>query len=278
MDNAPALDKELAYDQLLQTMQQQFGFDFTAYARPALMRRLSRALEMYHMPSLAHLNSHLLEQPSFFADLLGELTVGVTEFYRDPQVWQFFRTEVLPIAAKGNPRLDIWHAGCSTGEEVVAMTTVLHEEGLLEKSHQLGTDINPHCIGVASRGMYSHRKIELYQKNYQLAGGRERFADYYMVEGANVKMQSWLYRQMRFEAHNLVSEPAPGKFDIIMCRNVMIYFESYMQEELLKTFHGALKMGGYLIFGNFESLLWCANMSRFQIVNEQHNIVRKIRE
>lgn len=255
-------------------VQDTFKYDFSEYAMASLKRRLVRILSLFDISSVTKLQEKLQSEPSFFSDILPEITVGVTELFRDPAVWRYMRQEVFPILAQ-KPVINIWHAGCSTGEEVYTLSILLSEAGLRHKTFQLATDLNPNSLAVAQNGLYSFRKLDIYQKNYNEVQCTKKLTDYYKLVGPNVQMNKELLQNVSFKEHNLVSGEIPGQFDLVLCRNVLIYFDNTLQDKVLRLFKQSLKMNGLLVVGLYESLMWCPEMSKFSIISAEFNTMEK---
>jgi chemotaxis protein methyltransferase CheR len=261
--------------QLLLHIQKNHNYDFTRYAIPSLKRRIERILTIYEINTVQEIIRRLGEDSFFFSRFLTEVTVGVTEMFRDPQVWELMRDEVLPFLSR-LPEIKIWHAGCSTGEEVFSMAIMLKEAGLLHKTQLMATDINLNSLEVARQGVYSHRKIELYERNYLAYQGKESFLDYFKTVNENFGVIDELKERVTFVHHNLVSGEAPGSFNLIVCRNVLIYFDQELQDVVLQKFMDSLSKGGYLVLGNYESLIWCSGVDKFDIVSKYFNVMQKV--
>jgi chemotaxis protein methyltransferase CheR len=251
-----------------------FQYDFSEYAPASLKRRLSRILSMFDLASVTELQQLLAIRPAFFAEILPEITVGVTELFRDPPVWKYIRSTILPILAQ-KPVIRIWHAGCSTGEEVYTMSILLSEAGLRHKAFQTATDLNPNSIAIAKNGLYSFRKLDIYQKNYNEVECVHKLTDYYKMQGANVQMNKSLLTNVSFQEHNLVSGDVLGSFDLILCRNVLIYFDNLLQDKVLNLFQRSLEMNGILVVGLYESLMWCTEISKFAMLSTDYNVMEK---
>jgi chemotaxis protein methyltransferase CheR len=238
---------------LLDEVYEKHGYDFTNYSFASVKRRVNRLFSLDKIPGFTEFRYRVLHDSIYFKRFVEELTVNVTEMFRDPHFYKVLRTEVLPtLAAK--PFIRIWHAGCSTGEEVVSMAILLSEAGLLHKSIQYGTDLNPEVLEKARTGLFSLSNMKLYSENYIASGGTRDFSNYYIANYGQAKFKKELYEKIVFSTHNLVSDNSFNEFDLIFCRNVLIYFDKELQERALKLFDESLAPLGYLALGSKETL------------------------
>lgn len=270
---------EINHEEFLQWLvfvESKFGYDFREYAPASLKRRLARIFKLFDVADITELQKLLAEDAVFFGEILPEITVGVTELFRDPNVWKHIRSEILPVLAQ-KKHINIWHAGCSTGEEVYTMAILLSEAGLRSKTSQLCTDLNPNALAIAKNGMYSFRKLDIYQKNYNEAECQHKLQDYYTLIGPNVQMDKHLLENVSFQQHNLVTGDVLGQFDLILCRNVLIYFDNNLQNKVLQLFNKSLTKDGILIVGLYESLIWCSEVgTNLMTVSSDYNVLRKM--
>jgi chemotaxis protein methyltransferase CheR len=211
-----------------------------------------------------------------FLRLLGDLVIPVTEMFRDPEMFQAFRKEVVPLL-RNLPYIRIWHAGCSTGEEVHSMAIILHEEGLLDKTRIYATDINENALQRAKDGVIPINNMKLYTKNYQASGGTRSFSDYYASDHGIVMLKPFLRNNIVFARHNLVTDQSFNEFHVIMCRNVMIYFNAQLRDQVHRLFYESLAQQGFLIVGGKESISFTPVAERYETWNDQQRIFRKIR-
>lgn len=241
-------------------------YDFTEYSYKSLMRRVSKVL-VDHELDMQSLLELMKRDPGFRESVVFEITVNTTELFRDPAVWQTLRYSILPKFRKSE-WLRIWHAGCSTGQEVYSMMILLNEIGLLEKAEILGTDINSEALEVAKRGTYNYRFNLNYLDNFdkvirEIPGSKQlnevAYSNYFTLDKIRdtITMNEFLVRKPVFLWHNLVSpeDPPLGEFDLILCRNVIIYFNFSLQNKLFKYFLNCLHEKGILVLGAHESLI-----------------------
>lgn len=240
-------------DILLSDLLEVYGYDFNDYSRASLKRRIQRLISLDHFPSFAELRYRVRSDEHYLKRFVEEITVNVTEMFRDPSFYFTLRQEVLPILAT-YPLIRIWHAGCSTGEEVYSMAILLKEAGLLHKSLLYATDINPDVLEKARKGIFPLVQMKAYSENYILSGGKEDFSSYYSTRYNVAKFSSELSEKMIFATHNLVSDGSFNEFQLIICRNVMIYFDKDLQERALQLFDQSLEQLGFLALGSKETL------------------------
>lgn len=250
----------------------QYGYDFTGYATASLKRRLIRFSGMANV-SLYDLKYHITNDKAFFAWLIQSLTVNVTEMFRDPTFYKAMIDTVLPVL-ETYPHIKIWHAGCSTGEEPFSMAILLHEAGLLSRCKIYATDMNMANIDKANAGIMPLAQMKEYTTNYLAAGGRAQFSDYYSARYDNVIMSNEIRKHILFSQHNLVTDYVFNEFQLICCRNVMIYFNKELQNHVVNLFHQSLAPLGFLALGTKESLLFSDSKNKFDTVNVKNKIYR----
>ena len=220
-------DEEL--EALVNELFQTYGYDFTSYARSSLKRRVNRLLVIDRHPSFAVLIYQVKSDPYYLAHGVEELTVNVTEMFRDPQTFKAVREQILPVLAT-HPLIRIWHAGCATGEEVYSMAILLDEANLLHKTLLYATDINPSVIENIRRGTFPLAQMKQYSENYISSGGKRDFSSYYTARYGWAKFDDRLKKKTIVSTHNLVSDRSFNEFQLILCRNVLIYFNKDLQE------------------------------------------------
>jgi chemotaxis protein methyltransferase CheR len=274
----PMLDIDIAdLKKISELIYQKYNYDFRNYAMSSFKRRVLRILELKKL-SVDGLLKKLTEAPSFVNEFLDELTVNVTEMFRDPSFWRIMREEILPSIMLNHKQFKIWHAGCSSGEEVMSMCIMLKEMGVLHDVTIIATDLDVNILEKAKSGIYPAKNMELNEKNYIRFQGTGSFKDYYKEENGNAVFNKELLMNVSFRRHDLVLGDIFNKFDLILCRNVMIYFNQTLQNEVLKKFHESLFKYGYLAIGSKESLIWCDYANRFIVVNNEEKIYKKIKD
>jgi chemotaxis protein methyltransferase CheR len=253
---------------LLEAIHARYGYDLRGYHPESMTRRIQAALARSSLPHLGALQHRILTDPSSFASVFDDLTVRVTDMFRDPTFFVAFRERVVPFL-KTYGDVKIWHAGCATGEEVYAVAILLWEHDLYVRSQLYGTDINEPALAHARHGVYAENKVPMYAGNYVRAGGAANLEDYYLRGYGGIAMREWLRRNMAFFHHNLVSDYALGTMQVIFCRNVFIYLGSEARERAMSMFCDSLCRGGFLCLGQNESLP-ASHERRFQgIVPEE---------
>lgn len=245
--------KEEELDRLLDELAQKHGYDFTNYARASLKRRVNRLMIIDHFSSFAEMLYRVKTDSDYLKRFVEEVTVNVTEMFRDPSLYKLIREQVLPILAT-HPFIRIWHAGCATGEEVYSMAIMLEEAGLLHKSLLYATDLNPTAIEAVRAGIFPLRHMKQYSENYILSGGKREFSSYYTALYDRVKFDERLKARMTLATHNLVSDRSFNEFQMILCRNVLIYFDKDLQDRVLQLFDDSLEKLGFLVLGSRENI------------------------
>jgi len=253
------------------------GYDFRNYAMSSFKRRMLRILEVWGL-TIESLLVKLADSSIFIDDFLDEMTVNVTEMFRDPGFWRLLREEIIPGVMLNNKQFKIWHAGCSSGEEVISMNILLSEMGVKDNVKIFATDLDKAILDRARSATYSLKNMETNEKNYVRFQGKTALKDYYTEENGRAVMKKDLLSNVVFQKHDLVLGETFAKFDLILCRNVMIYFNQALQNEVLKKFHGSLNKYGYLAIGAKESMIWCDYANRFIVVNQEERIFKKIRD
>lgn len=253
-----------------------YHYDFRNYAMSSFKRRVVRILEKNKM-SVGNLLKKLEEIPPFVDEFVGELTVNVTEMFRDPRFWNVIRQDVLPSIHRQNRHFRIWHAGCSSGEEVLAMCILLNEIGMLDDVSITATDLDKAMLGVAKSHRYPMKNMELNARNYAESGGAADLRNYYEQHNGEAVFDASLLRRVSYRRHDLVVGEVFDTFHLILCRNVMIYFNEHLQNSVLKKFNQSLSLNGFLSIGSKESLLWCEDAKFFDAVSSNEKIYQKTR-
>jgi chemotaxis protein methyltransferase CheR len=238
---------------LLEAVHRRYGHDFRQYGRAHVARRIRHRMSLAGAATISELQGRLLRDPDLFSEFLRDLSVNVTEFFRDPDFFRAVRSEVAPLLAT-YPSIRVWHAGCASGEEVYSMAILLREEGILDRCRIHATDRNPAALDQARKGIFPIDRMKEYTLNYQKSGGRASFADYYTARYESVIFDPALRRRVTFSDHNLITDGAPGEMHLIVCRNVLIYFDRDLQRRVIRLFAESLVPGGFLCLGAKESL------------------------
>lgn len=230
-----------------------YGIDFTNYEPQSFKRRMSRALQKFEVDSIFDLWRIMLQDNTFVFKIIDEITVGLTELFRNPALWLFLKKE-LTTYFLNKPNINIWHAGCSTGEEVYTMSIVLSELDLISKTKIWATDLSGQAIATAEKGSYDDLTFEKYISNYKIFSPDKNLTQYFFHSGGTWRVFQTIQQHIKFEQHNLSKDEANESFDIIFCRNVMIYFDEVLKMRVLEKFYHALKDDGYFIIGYYDAL------------------------
>lgn len=259
---------------LLQAIHQLTGYDFRDYSRTSIMRRIHHRMKMNQMDSVSILQNEVFTNKEMLHQLLQDFLINVTEMFRNPLFFKYMREEILPIFKKLS-EIRIWHAGCSTGEEAFSMAILLKEAGLLEKSKIYATDMNEEVLKIAKEGKIPLSKMKNYTKNYQLSGGKQSFSQYYTTDEEYAYLQEDLVKSISFMQHNLVTDQSFNEFHMILCRNVLIYFNIGLQNKVQKIFFDSLSTGGILGLGHRETLQFTDVCKFYETKSIEHQIYKK---
>jgi len=261
---------------LLEGVFRHYGFDFRSYAYASIRRRLWKRTEAEGLSSISELQALVLHDAPAMERLLLDLSVSVTAMFRDPGFYQVFREDVVPLL-RTYPFIRIWHAGCSTGEEVYSTAIVLEEEGLLERTRIYATDINAAVLQQARAGIFPLNRMQEYTENYIRAGGKRSFSEYYTAKYDGALFSPSLTRNTVFSQHNLVTDRSFAEFTIIFCRNVLIYFDRDLQNRVHTLFYDSLVMLGILALGSKESLRFSQYEPCYEKLHPRERLYRKVR-
>jgi chemotaxis protein methyltransferase CheR len=260
---------------LLEGIFRHSGFDFRSYAYASIRRRLWKRVEAERLKSISALQDLVLHDASALERLLLDLSVSVTSMFRDPGFYQVFRHQVIPIL-RTYPFIRLWHAGCSTGEEVYSTAIVLEEEGLLDRARIYATDINDNVLQQARAGIFPLNRMQEYTENYIRAGGTRSFSEYYTAKYDGALFSPALTRNTVFAQHNLVTDRSFSEFNVIFCRNVLIYFDRQLQDRVNALFYESLVMFGILALGSKESLRFSQYEACYERLDAAQKIYRKV--
>ena len=238
---------------LIEGVRRVHGIDFSGYAEASLRRRLLAWLATSGQPSIGAAIPLLLRDADLCTALVEEVTVNVSEMFRDPVFFKTLREKVTPYL-RTYPHARIWIAGCATGEEVYSLAILLREEGLERQCRIYATDLNQQVIENAKQGIYPLKSMQQFTRNYQQAGGNATFSDYYVARYERAIMDPTLTRNVVFARHNLATDADFSEMQLVLCRNVMIYFKTSLKERVLQLFDNCLCVGGYLGLGTKETL------------------------
>ena len=260
---------------LLEAIYQHYGFDFRGYAPGSLKRRLWRRAYAEKVETMSALQDRVLHDPGVMESLLLDLSINVTSMFRDPSFFQAMRQKLVPLL-RTYPFIRIWNAGCSTGEETFSLAILLREEGIYERARIYATDINDKVLERARAGVFPLEKMRDYTENYIRAGGTEAFSSYYTTEGHSARFDPALMEQVVFAQHNLVSDAPFNEFNLIVCRNVMIYFGKALQDRVHELFYESLDTFGILALGHKESIKFTKYEDRYEALDAPEKLYRKM--
>lgn len=266
--------ENLEVELLVEAVFKRYGNDFRHYSRASLKRRIHHFLGKTDFARVSEMIPRLLYDRTFFDSLLYGLSVTVTEMFRDPGAYQAIREKVVGFL-KTYPFVKVWHAGCATGEEVYSLAILLKEEGLYDRTRIYATDFNDEALDKAKKGIYPVDRIKEYTDNYQKSGGKESFSSYYHSKYGSVIMNQDLKKNIVFANHNLASDSVFGDTHLVMCRNVLIYFDRELQDRALKLFHDSLVYNGFLCLGTKESIRFSVVQGDFNEVDRKMRIYQK---
>ncbi len=239
---------------LLEGIYRHYGYDFRNYSFPSIRRRIWHRVHAERLTNVSQLQALVLHDTDGLNRLMADFSVNVTEMFRDPDFFRDIRTKVLPELERF-PQIRIWHAGCSTGEEVYSMAILLHEAGLYDRSRLYATDMNAQVLAQAEAGMFPLQRMQQYTKNYLQSGGTREFSEYYTVRGEAVQFQPFLSDNIVFFQHNLATDHSFNEFHLIICRNVLIYFNEMLQQRAIQLFAESMNQSGFIGLGSKENLL-----------------------
>jgi chemotaxis protein methyltransferase CheR len=259
---------------LLEALYLKYGYDFRSYSQAHIKRRLLHRMNLSNCNSLSEMQYKILYDQAYAQQVLFDFSINVTEMFRDPDFYKAVREQVVPIL-KTYPFIKIWHAGCSTGEEVYSMAILLKEEGLFERSQIYATDFNQKVLKTAKDGIFPIDKIKEYTYNYQKAGGKESFSNYYDADYNSVIIDKNLKKNIVFADHNLVTDSVFAEVNLVFCRNVLIYFTKELQDKVIRLFLESLIPGGVLCLGSKENIQFSEHGSHFSVINRNEKIFKK---
>ena len=250
------------------------GFDFSNYTIASLTRRISRIMDLEKL-NYFDLTNQLINDEEYFDHFLTEITVNITEMFRDPKFFKSVKENIIPYL-KSYQHIKVWSAGCSTGEELYSLTILFSEEQLYDRSFFYGTDINQNVLNHAKEGIYDLQKMKLYSENYIQLGNNTSLSNYYTAKYDAAALNRKLKKNVLFSVHNLVSDGAFNEFQLISCRNVLIYFDAKLQEKVIRLFYESLANFGFLCIGSKESIRNTELAKKFKLIDKKNNIYQKI--
>jgi chemotaxis protein methyltransferase CheR len=260
---------------LLEGVYRRYGFDFREYAPASLRRRVWRRVHAEELSTISALQDKLLHDPACMERLLLDLSINVTAMFRDPTFYIAFRQKVVP-QLRTYPFTRIWVAGCSTGEEVYSLAILLQEEGVYDRTRIYATDINQSVLDRARAGVFPLDKMREYTQNYIRSGGERAFSEYYLAKYDGAQFQRSLVENVVFAQHNLVSDRSFNEFNVVICRNVMIYFDRALQNRVHHLFYKSLVTFGVLALGAKESIKFSPFEDRYEELDAGERLYKKV--
>jgi chemotaxis protein methyltransferase CheR len=266
--------ERIEVDLLLEAVYRRYHYDFRGYARASLRRRLWRRAHEEHVRTLSGLQERVLHDPATMDRLLGDLSINVTEMFRDPGFFRTVREKVVPIM-RTYPYIRVWNAGCSTGEETFSLAILLEEEGLLDRTRIYATDMNDDVVARARSGVFPLEQMRRYTENYLRGGGSRDLSRYYRVAGDEAVFSPALVEGALFAQHNLAQDGAFNEFHFVVCRNVMIYFGRPLQERVHDLFLASLARFGILGLGRKESIASSSHEESYDVLDATEKLYRR---
>lgn len=267
-------NEELEISLLLTAIKQKYDVDYTNYRSAYIRRRIEHRMRFLGLQSITALTNQIIHDEQAARALLKDISINVTDMFRCPEFFKELKKEIVPIL-KTYPSVRIWHAGCSTGEEVLSMAILLKEEGILNRTSILATDNNEDVLEIAKRAIFPASRLRDWTENYTDAGGEESFSTYYDVKYNQAKFDESLLDRVTFKKHNLLEDLYPKDFHLVICRNVLIYFNEENQRKVVHKFHLSLKDNGYIGLGLKESIKR-ENLGEFKAVSSRFKIYQKV--
>jgi chemotaxis protein methyltransferase CheR len=267
--------EEIELSLLLEGIYRQYGFDFRNYALASLRRRVGNLMRNESVATISLLQDRILHDRTWLDRFLYALSVNVSAMFRDPHFYRTFRKDVVPLL-KTYPFLRIWLAGVSMGEEVYSIAILLQEEGIYERCRLYATDINDAVLKKAKDGIYPIELMQTYTTNYIKAGGTRSFSHYYTAAYDRAILKSSLRDNVVFAQHNLATDASFNEFHVILCRNVMIYFNLQLQAHVHHLLHDSLVMFGVLGLGAKETLKFSPHEHSYVEIEAASRLYRRV--
>ncbi len=270
----PDTTTDIEIDLFLEAIYRKFHYDFRDYARASVRRRLRQACVHFRCTNISMLQAQLLNDPNMLPELLGYMTVQVSEMFRDPNAFRALRENVIPHL-RTHPSIKVWIAGCSSGEELYSLAILFREEGLEDRTIFYATDINTDALKKAEAGIYELSRIRSFTENHRLSGGKSSLSNYYTAAYGNAIFDKSLRKNVVFSDHSLVTDAVFGEMQLITCRNVLIYFDRQLQDRVAETFLHSLGHKGFLMLGVKESMRFTRHAPAFLEFDRKERIYQK---
>ncbi len=260
--------------EIIETIYKQYGIDFSEYAEASFSRRILHVSKIFSLENIDALLGKIRKEPDFQKLFVNELTVSATEMFRDPTFWIALKRDIFPLLGESNDEITFWINGCSTGEEVFSLAIALSESNLLDKVKIIATDLDSVSLEIASSGFYYNHTYEQNQSNYKASEGLKSLDAYFTRSGLGYTMNPSLLKNVEFKIHDLVKDNSDQQYDLVLCRNVMIYFNQDLQKRVLKKLKTNLKKGAFLALGAKESIMWLDHSESYKPINREEKIYR----
>jgi len=260
---------------LLEALHYRHGYDFRGYAFPFLARRLRRRVQEEGVRTVSGLQEKVLRDSAAMGRPILGLSVATTSMFRDPGFYRGLRERVLPVL-RTYPVIRIWHAGCSSGEEVYSLAILLMEEGVYGRSRIYATDVQPTLLQRAAAGAVELEAARRWEAAYRAAGGRRQLSAYYSAQGAHAFLAPELRANVMFAQHNLVTDASFNEFNLILCRNVLMYFDSPLQQRAHGLLCDSLVRFGFLGLGRRETISEGEAERRYALLDVREKLYRKV--
>ncbi|WP_184150959.1 CheR family methyltransferase [Sphingobium lignivorans] len=264
----------LEADLLIEAIWRHYHYDFRGYSPGSLYRRLMRARDRLECESFSQIQHLVLRSPAAFGELMGFLTIQVSEMFRDPEYFRSLREKVIPHL-RTYPSVKVWIAGCANGEEFYSLAILFREEGLEDRTIFYCTDISPGALRNAQAGVYDQSRLARFTENHRLSGGRTSLSDYYTAAYGSVVFDKSLRARAVFAEHSLVTDQVFAEAHLISSRNVLIYFDRVLQDRAIGLFGNSLVRGGYLGLGSKETLRFSVASDCFDDFDPGEKIYRR---
>ncbi|NKF22585.1 CheR family methyltransferase [Solimonas marina] len=265
--------EEIEIELFVQALRMRYGYDFSQYAHASFKRRVQNLAMHFGCANIAQMTERVLHDTALIPEVIAQLSVPVSEMFRDPEVFECLRRDIFPVLAS-YPHFNIWHAGCAHGEEIYSMAILLQEAGLYERAQIYATDISAQALETAKDGIYAARHLQQWAANYLRAGGQRTLSDYFHSRYGHLKLDESLNRNIVFAQHNLAADGVFCEAHLILCRNVLIYFKPDLQRRAVELFRTSLVRGGHLCLGTKESLTFTGCAASFGVVSGRNALYR----
>ena len=259
---------------LLEAIFLKYGADFRGYSRLSVKRQILRMVSDNKLANISELQHKMIWDGDFFQNLLPKFSINVTEHFRDPTFYKYFREDIIPVL-RTYPSLKIWHAGCASGQEVYSLAILLEEEKLYHRTQIYATDINTTALNIAKEGTYSNKEFSQCSENYVKAGGTKSFSEYVGIEGQNFVMDKSIKNNISFFDHNLVTDQTFVEAHVILCRNVLIYFDEDLTTRVVNLFYDSLQNHGFLCLGSRERIMGSNARIKFKLIDSEEKVYRR---